>query len=63
YVTGDRPAPGAPRHLWEQGDVTAVRGARSLVLGVGQKPERLREIAAAADLSPAAPRGTAATPR
>ncbi|MFE6711142.1 hypothetical protein [Streptomyces sp. NPDC057695] len=49
YVTGDRPAPGAPRHLWEQGDVTAVRGARSLVLGVGQKPERLREIAAAAD--------------
>ncbi|MFE6817866.1 hypothetical protein [Streptomyces sp. NPDC057677] len=49
YVTGDRPAPGAPRHLWEQGDVATVRGARSLVLGVGQKPERLREIAAAAD--------------
>ncbi|WP_328945077.1 hypothetical protein OG259_29930 [Streptomyces sp. NBC_00250] len=49
YVTGDRPAQGAPRHLWEQGDVAAVRGARSLVLGVGQKPERLREIAAAAD--------------
>ncbi|WP_329277921.1 hypothetical protein [Streptomyces sp. NBC_00691] len=49
YVTGDRPAPGAPRQLWEQGDVATVRGARSLVLGVGQKPERLREIAAAAD--------------
>ncbi|WP_327161573.1 hypothetical protein [Streptomyces zaomyceticus] len=49
YVTGDRPAEGAPRHLWEQGDVATVRGARSLVLGVGQSPERLREIADAAD--------------
>ncbi|WP_055598832.1 hypothetical protein [Streptomyces aureus] len=49
YVTGDRPAQGAPRHLWEQGDVATVRGARSLVLGVGQKSGRLREIAAAAD--------------
>ncbi|QES05704.1 hypothetical protein DEJ44_08770 [Streptomyces venezuelae] len=49
YVAGDRPADGAPRHLWEQGEVAAVRGDRSLVLGVGQKPERLREIAAAAD--------------
>ncbi|WP_435970547.1 hypothetical protein [Streptomyces sp. Qhu_M48] len=49
YVTGDRPAEGAPRHLWEQGDVATVAGARSLVLGVGQTPERLREIAAAAD--------------
>lgn len=49
YVTGDRPAEGAPRQLWEQGDVRTVRGARSLVLGVGQDPERLREIAAAAD--------------
>ncbi|MFH9721689.1 hypothetical protein ACH4M4_01810 [Streptomyces sp. NPDC017254] len=49
YVTGDRPAEGAPRHLWEQGDVATVRGVRSLVLGVGQTPERLREIAAAAD--------------
>ncbi|MFF8834693.1 hypothetical protein [Streptomyces sp. NPDC015130] len=49
YVTGDRPAEGAPRQLWEQGDVRTVRGSRSLVLGVGQDPERLREIAAAAD--------------
>ncbi|MEU3425722.1 hypothetical protein [Streptomyces gardneri] len=49
YVTGDRPAEGAPRQLWEQGDVTTVRGARSLVLGVGQDPGRLRAIAAAAD--------------
>ncbi|WP_199836945.1 MULTISPECIES: hypothetical protein [unclassified Streptomyces] len=49
YVTGERPAEGAPRQLWEQGDVTAVQGARSLVLGVGQGRARLQEIAAAAD--------------
>ncbi|MCX5390217.1 hypothetical protein [Streptomyces sp. NBC_00094] len=49
YVTGDRPAEGAPRQLWEQGDVRTVQGARSLVLGVDQDPQRLRAIAAAAD--------------
>nr|WP_223183716.1 MULTISPECIES: hypothetical protein [unclassified Streptomyces] len=49
YVTGDRPDRGAPRQLWEQGDVTPVQGSRSLVLGVGQSAERLREIAGAAD--------------
>ncbi|MFF7774261.1 hypothetical protein ACFZCG_07495 [Streptomyces tanashiensis] len=49
YVTGDRAAEGAPQQLWQQGEVTAVTGARSLVLGVGQSRERLREIAAAAD--------------
>ncbi|HET6859793.1 MAG TPA: hypothetical protein VFH94_22215 [Streptomyces sp.] len=40
---------GAARQLWEQGRVTAVHGARSLVLGVGQSERRLREIADAAD--------------
>lgn len=49
YVTGDRPAEGAPQQLWQQGEVTTVTGRRSLVLGVGQSPGRLREIAAAAD--------------
>ncbi|MGW8333844.1 hypothetical protein ACWGLE_38785 [Streptomyces sp. NPDC055897] len=49
YVTGDRPAQGAAQLLWQQGPVTAVRGSRSLVLGVGQDPARLREIAAAED--------------
>jgi hypothetical protein len=49
YVTGDRAAEGAPQQLWQQGDVDAVTGRRSLVLGVGQSDERLREIAAAAD--------------
>lgn len=49
YVTADRPGEGAPQQLWQQGDVEAVRGTRSLVLGVGQSQERLRAIAAAAD--------------
>ncbi|MEU6930190.1 hypothetical protein [Streptomyces sp. NPDC046385] len=49
YVTGDRPAEGAPQQLWQQGEVRTVTGRRSLVLGVGQSPERLREIAAEAD--------------
>lgn len=49
YVTGDRPAAGAPQQLWQQGEVRTVTGRRSLVLGVGQSEERLREIAAAAD--------------
>lgn len=35
--------------LWDQGAVTAVRGERSLVLGVGQDRRRLREVAAGAD--------------
>ncbi|MET9651760.1 hypothetical protein ABZZ44_16020 [Streptomyces sp. NPDC006460] len=49
YVTADRPAKGAAQQLWQQGDVEAVRGGRSLVLGVGQSRERLTTIAAAAD--------------
>ncbi|MFD3337117.1 hypothetical protein ACFWV1_31450 [Streptomyces sp. NPDC058700] len=49
YVTGDRAVEGAPQQLWQQGRVEAVTGRRSLVLGVGQSDERLREIAAAAD--------------
>ncbi|MFK0212412.1 hypothetical protein [Streptomyces sp. NPDC090298] len=49
YVTGDRAAEGAPQQLWQQGEVTAVPGTHSLVLGVGQSRDRLREIAAAAD--------------
>ncbi|MFF9910895.1 hypothetical protein [Streptomyces sp. NPDC013457] len=49
YVTGERPAEGATQQLWQQGEVDAVRGARSLVLGVGQPEERLKAVAAAAD--------------
>lgn len=48
-MTLDRPGDGGARQLWQQGRVEAVRGARSLVLGVGQDPARLRLVAAAAD--------------
>ncbi|MFD5626243.1 hypothetical protein [Streptomyces sp. NPDC127072] len=49
YVASDRPAEGASRQLWEQGAVTVVRGAHSLVMGVGQSDEGLRAYAALAD--------------
>ncbi|MFG2720275.1 hypothetical protein ACGFW5_18565 [Streptomyces sp. NPDC048416] len=49
YVRDDRPAPGAAQMLWQQGPVTAVRGAHSLILGVGQDPAKLREIATTQD--------------
>ncbi|MDI3403070.1 hypothetical protein [Streptomyces cavernicola] len=48
-VAAERPAPDAGEQLWEQGAVTAVRGERSLVLGVGQGERRLRRYAALAD--------------
>ncbi|MFD3542585.1 hypothetical protein ACFWUQ_24280 [Streptomyces sp. NPDC058662] len=49
-VRADRPAPGAPPQLWDQGPVTAVRGARALVLGgAGQSAGTLSGIAAEAD--------------
>ncbi|MEV6575065.1 hypothetical protein [Streptomyces sp. NPDC051577] len=48
-VTGDRPAPGAPPQLWDQGEPTVVRGAHALVLGVGQTRGTLSAIAAEAD--------------
>ncbi|MFI6283576.1 hypothetical protein ACIBCM_02265 [Streptomyces sp. NPDC051018] len=49
YVTADRPGEGAAEQLWQQGDVSVVRGHRSLVLAVDQEPARLRAIAATAD--------------
>ncbi|MGW5848491.1 hypothetical protein ACWFQ8_11165 [Streptomyces sp. NPDC055254] len=49
-VRADRPAPGARPQLWDQGPVTAVRGARALVLGgAGQSAGTLSGIAAEAD--------------
>ncbi|MGW7101492.1 hypothetical protein [Streptomyces sp. NPDC054838] len=60
-VTADRPAPGAPPQLWDQGAVTAVRGAHALVLGVGQAAQTLSGIAAEADR--AVPAVSAAWPR
>ncbi|MDI3387170.1 hypothetical protein QIS99_13310 [Streptomyces sp. B-S-A8] len=49
YVAAERPGPDAGEQLWEQGAVTAVRGERSLVLGVGQGESRLRRYADLAD--------------
>lgn len=61
-VAADRPAPGTPPQLWDQGPVSVVRGAHALVLGgAGQSPQALREIAAVAD--GAVPAASAAWPR
>ncbi|MFI1796009.1 hypothetical protein ACH427_01430 [Streptomyces sp. NPDC020379] len=48
YVTAEDTRHG-PRQLWQQGPVTAVRGAHSLVLGVGQDQGRLKALADLAD--------------
>ncbi len=49
YVSDDRPAKDSSQQLWEQGAVLAVRGERSLVLGVGQSRDALRGYAELAD--------------
>ncbi|MGP4042660.1 hypothetical protein [Streptomyces sp. 2A115] len=49
YVAADRPAKDAGEQLWEQGTVLAVRGERSLVLGVGQSRDSLRGYTELAD--------------
>ncbi|MFE9672859.1 hypothetical protein ACFYO5_01840 [Streptomyces sp. NPDC006259] len=48
-VASERPAPKSAQQLWDQGTVTVVRGAHSLVLGVGQSGRLLRTFAALAD--------------
>ncbi|TXS45247.1 hypothetical protein EAO75_20440 [Streptomyces sp. uw30] len=49
YVESERPAKGAAEQLWDQGEVSVVRGDDSLVLGVGQPAARLRSYAVLAD--------------
>ncbi|MFG2499360.1 hypothetical protein ACGFSB_14270 [Streptomyces sp. NPDC048441] len=52
YVAAERPAKKATQQLWDQGPVAAVRGAHSLVLGVGRDDEEgavLRRYAEIAD--------------
>ncbi|MEV7898162.1 hypothetical protein [Streptomyces cyaneofuscatus] len=51
YVSADRPAKGASDQLWHQGEVEVVRGAHSLVLGVGRPEEELRQVADTVDLA------------
>ncbi|MGW1951941.1 hypothetical protein ACWCPI_04135 [Streptomyces sp. NPDC001920] len=49
YVEAERPAKGSAAQLWDQGEVSAVSGEHSLVLGVGQSGKALRVYAALAD--------------
>ncbi|MFJ5838679.1 hypothetical protein ACIQGO_18225 [Streptomyces shenzhenensis] len=49
YVGSDRPATKAAQQLWDQGAVSAVTGAHSLVLGVGQPAQTLNAYARLAD--------------
>lgn len=49
YVESDKPAKGSAEQLWDQGEVAAVRGQDSLVLGVGQSATQLRSYARLAD--------------
>ncbi|MFC8131532.1 hypothetical protein [Streptomyces sp. NPDC057302] len=52
YVAAERPAKKATQQLWDQGPVASVRGAHSLVLGIGRSErveETLREYADLAD--------------
>ncbi|MFJ3942151.1 hypothetical protein [Streptomyces griseoaurantiacus] len=49
YVASDEPARKSGQQLWEQGPVRAVKGRRSLVLGVGQSTAGLRAYARLAD--------------
>ncbi|WP_328637912.1 hypothetical protein [Streptomyces canus] len=49
YVADEKPAKKAPQQLWDQGEVTVVRGRHSLVLGVGHSGERLHFFADLAD--------------
>lgn len=48
-VAADEPSRKGTAQLWEQGRIRAVRGERSLVLGVGRSAEALREYAGLAD--------------
>lgn len=48
-VAADEPSEKGTEQLWEQGRILAVRGERSLVLGVGWSAAALREYAGLAD--------------
>ncbi|WP_030671286.1 hypothetical protein [Streptomyces cellulosae] len=49
YVDAEQPARKSPQQLWDQGEVTVVRGKHSLVMGVGQSGEALHSYADLAD--------------
>ncbi|MEU1474808.1 hypothetical protein [Streptomyces sp. NPDC005760] len=49
YVISEKPAKKAPQQLWDQGEVTVVRGKHSMILGVGHSGEKLHSFADLAD--------------
>ncbi|MEV0904636.1 hypothetical protein [Streptomyces hokutonensis] len=49
YVASDKPAKKSGQQLWDQGKVSVVKGAHSLVMGVGQSAAGLREYRSLAD--------------
>ncbi|WP_190081346.1 hypothetical protein [Streptomyces longisporoflavus] len=51
YVAAERPAEKATQQLWDQGPVTSVRGAHSLVLGVGRGEQDKTTLRGYADLA------------
>ncbi|MGW5862680.1 hypothetical protein ACWFRJ_10970 [Streptomyces sp. NPDC055239] len=51
YVAAERPAEKASEQLWDQGPVTSVRGAHSLVLGVGRGERDEKTLRGYADLA------------
>ncbi|MEW1928895.1 hypothetical protein [Streptomyces sp. NPDC088360] len=51
YVASERPAKKATQQLWDQGPVTSVRGAHSLVLGIGRGERDEETLRGYADLA------------
>jgi len=49
YVESEKPAKKSAQQLWDEGAVTVVRGAHSIVMGAGQSADTLREYAGLAD--------------
>jgi hypothetical protein len=49
YVDADTPTKKSAQQLWDQGEVTVVRGRHSLVLGTGQSSEALHSYTDLAD--------------
>ncbi|WP_405971592.1 hypothetical protein OG496_18110 [Streptomyces sp. NBC_00988] len=49
YVGSDKPAKKSGQQLWDQGKVSVVKGAHSLVMGVGQDADSLDDYRALAD--------------
>lgn len=49
YVGSDKPAKKSGQQLWDQGKVSVVKGAHSLVMGVGQSADSLSDYRTLAD--------------